>query len=71
MSAPHEWTVSDLVNEVERVNKVNIDLAAALKECITDEDAPGMQPGLGRQRRRFLAINRIAAVALEKGGFTI
>lgn len=38
----------------------------ALKECITEENAAGFQQGLGRQRRRLLAINDIARAALAQ-----
>ena len=42
------------------------EMLEALRECITEDDAPGMQPGLGRQRRRLHAINDIARAALAK-----
>ncbi len=43
-------------------------LIEALRECITDENAAGMQQGLGRQKRRLQAISAIAHEALEKAG---
>lgn len=55
---------ADLI--VKAVNS-HEELVAALKECITEEGAPGLQEGLGRMRRRLLSINEIARSVLKKG----
>lgn len=39
-------------------------LREALRQCITEDHAPGMQEGLGRRKRRLEAINTIARDAL-------
>lgn len=41
-------------------------LVQALQDCITKEGDNGMKEGLGRQKRRLLAINIIAGNALAK-----
>lgn len=41
-------------------------LLAALRECVTEEGATGLQEGLGRMKRRILAINDIARAAIAQ-----
>lgn len=54
--------------EVQQCNSLLIaaspKLLAALKDCITEYGASGMQEGLGRMKRRLLAINDIAREAI-------
>lgn len=54
---------ADLI--VKAVNN-HEDLIQALRECITEEGSAGMQEGLGRMKRRLLAINEIAKSAIAK-----
>lgn len=51
---------------VRQLEEQNRELLEALRECVTDDNASGMQPGLGRQVRRLKAINDIARAAIAK-----
>jgi hypothetical protein len=42
------------------------ELLKALGDCITEDGASGLKEGLGRMKRRILAINQIARDALAK-----
>lgn len=63
-------TDEEVITEEDKANAQLIatapDLLEALKECITDDGASAMKEGLGRSRRRLLAINEIAKAAIAK-----
>lgn len=67
------YGIADVAGETEQECRANAHLIAlapeleeALRECITEPGSAGMQDGLGRMRRRLLAINDTARAVLAK-----
>lgn len=63
---PRAILTSDNTKANARLIAAAPELLEALRECITDDNANGMQPGLGPQVRRLKAINEIARAAIAK-----
>jgi hypothetical protein len=58
--------VLSMAEYVDKLRQERDTARRALEECVTEDGAPGLQQGLGRQRRRLLAINAIARAALAQ-----
>lgn len=61
----HETDAANCIFITRAVNSHDA-LLAALRECVTEEGAAGLQEGLGRMKRRILAINDIARAAIAQ-----